>query len=90
MRLQFGRLRGDFVISDGTEAWIFRDGCWQKTDALTAFLKSDWLTPRRASRMVGDTLPDLPPEAFAGRKIGPRGLSQHGPRIGRASRVMGK
>ena len=38
MQLQFGRLRGDFVISDGVEAWILRDGQWQRTDALTAFV----------------------------------------------------
>jgi hypothetical protein len=38
MKLQFGRLRSDFVISDGVEAWTLKGGRWQKTDALTAFL----------------------------------------------------
>ena len=82
MQLQFGRLRGDFVISDGVEAWILRDGRWEKTDALTAFIKSTQLRPREARRMFGEALPDVPPEAFAGRKIG-RWLSRWGPRIGR-------
>ena len=82
MQLQFGRLRGDFVISDGVEAWILIDGQWQRTDALTAFLKSEWLTTREASRMVGDSLPELPPEAFAGRKIGRSGLPRYGPLVG--------
>jgi hypothetical protein len=59
------------------------DGRWERTDALAAFLKSTCLTPREARRTFGDTLPNLPPEAFAGRKIGPRGLSRWGPRIGR-------
>jgi hypothetical protein len=86
MKLQFGRLRGDFVISDGVEAWTLRDGQWQRTDALTAFLKSDWLTTREASRMVGDNLPDLPAEAFAG-KIGRRGVPRYyGPMAGRVRR----
>jgi hypothetical protein len=84
MHLQFGRLRGDLVISNGVEAWVLSDGRWERTDALTAFLKSACLTPREARRTFGDTLPNLPPEAFAGRKIGPRGLSRWGPRIGRA------
>ena len=82
MNLKYGRLRGDFVISDGVEAWTLRDGQWQRSDALTAFLKSDWLTTREASRMVGDNLPDLPREAFANRKVGPR----RGPLAGRVGR----
>ena len=93
MNLQYGRLRGDFVISDGVEAWTLRDGQWQRTDALTAFLKSDWLTTREASRMVGDNLPDLPAEAFAGRKIGRRGVPRHGPlanRVGTGHRASGR
>jgi hypothetical protein len=83
MQLQFGLLRGDLVLSNGVEAWVLSDGRWERTDALTAFLKSTCLTPREARRTFGDTLPNLPPEAFAGCKIGPRGLSRWGPRIGR-------
>ena len=84
MQLQFGLLRSDLVISNGVEAWILRGGRWKRTDALTAFLKSTQLTPREARRTFGHKLPDVPPEAFAGRKVGPRGLSRWGPRIGRA------
>lgn len=83
MQLQFGLLRGELVISDGVEAWILRDGRWERTDALTAFIKSTQLRPREARRTFGDKLPDVPSEAFAGRKIG-RWLSRWGPRIGRA------
>ena len=83
MQLQFGRLRGDLVISNGVEAWVLKEGRWQRVDALTTFLESDWLTTREASRSFGDTLPDLPPQPYAGRKIGGRGLSRWGPRIGR-------
>jgi hypothetical protein len=83
MQLQFGLLRGELVISVGVEAWILRDGRWERTDALTAFIKSTQLRPREARRTFGDKLPDVPSEAFAGRKIG-RWLSRWGQRIGRA------
>jgi hypothetical protein len=67
MRVQFGRLRRDLVISDGSEAWILTRAGWEQIDATTAFLKSDWLTPAQARRAFGDQLPALPPRAFAGR-----------------------
>src|SRR5262245_28261375 len=51
----------------------------ERTDALTAFLTPTWWTPREARRTFGDALPDVPPEAFAGRTIGRR-LSRWGPR----------
>ena len=70
MQLQFGLLHGDLVISDGVEAWILRDGGWERTDALTAFLKPTQLTPREARLTFGEALPDVPPEAFASRKVG--------------------
>src|SRR5262245_19573758 len=76
MKLQFGLLRGDLVISNGVEAWVHRGGRWERTDALRAFIKSTQLKPREVCRTFGDRLPDLPPEAFAGRMIGSRGLSR--------------
>ena len=79
MQLQFGLLHGDLVISNGVEAWVLRDGRWERTDAPTAFVKSTQLKPREARRAFGEALPDLPPEAFASRKVGPRGLSRWGP-----------
>jgi hypothetical protein len=84
MDLQFGSLLGNLVISNGVEAWTLTGGEWKRTDALTAFLKSSWLKSREVRSMFGDPLPDLPPEAFVGRKVGRCGLSRYGPRIGRA------
>jgi hypothetical protein len=59
MQLQFGLLRGELVISDGVEAWILRDGRRERTDALTAFIKSTQLRPREARRTFGDKLPGI-------------------------------
>lgn len=84
MRLQFSLLRGNLVISNGVEAWTLMDGKWERTDALAAFLRSTWLKSDEAIRMFGEALPDLPPEAFVGLKVGRHGLSRTGPRIGRA------
>jgi hypothetical protein len=81
MRVQFGRLRGDLVVSDGEEAWTLTRAGWQQIAATTAFLKSDWLTPAQARRAFGDELPTLPPGAFGGRQITVR--SKLGPRIER-------
>ena len=83
MRLQFSSLLGNLVISDGVEAWTFKGGKWERTDALAAFLKSTWLKSEEAIRMFGQALPDLPPEAYVGRKVGRRGLSRIGPLIRR-------
>jgi hypothetical protein len=65
MRVQFWRLRGDLVISDGVEAWALTRAGWEQIDATTAFLKSEWLTPAQARRAFGDQFPTLPPRAFA-------------------------
>ena len=81
MRVQFGRLRGEFVVSDGEEAWMLTRAGWRQIDATTAFLKSDWLTPAQARRAFGHELPALPPEAFGGREVTVR--SKSGPRIAR-------
>src|SRR4029450_7522201 len=70
MQLQFARLRHNLVISDGLEAWVLRDGRWEKTDALTAFLKSDWLTAREARRAFGDTLPEYRPRHLRAALLG--------------------
>jgi hypothetical protein len=42
------------------------------TEALTASLKSSWLTPREARRTFGDALTYLPPESIVDHKIGRR------------------
>ena len=82
MRLQFGRLRGELVISDGIEAWVLTGTGWQSIDATMAFLKSDWIMPREARRIFGATLPDLPAEAFRGRDL--KVANKRAPRIARA------
>jgi hypothetical protein len=85
MRLQFGRIRGDLVISDGQEAWVLRRTRWEQIDATMAFLKSDWLTPAQAGRAFGEDLPPLPAEAFAGREITLRAVGKGAPRITRVT-----
>jgi hypothetical protein len=84
MRVQFGRLRRDLVISDGQEAWVLTRAGWEQIDATAAFLKSHWLTPAQARRAFGDQLPDLPPQAFAGCDL-TRAVGKLAPRIARAS-----
>jgi hypothetical protein len=71
MRVQFGRLRGDLVVSDGEEAWTLTRAVWEQIDATTAFLKSEWLSPAQAGRAFRDELPALPPRAFGGRSPSP-------------------
>src|SRR4030095_7118111 len=89
MQLQFGLLRGELVISVGIEAWILRDGRWERTDALTAFIKSTQLRPREARRTFGDKLPDVPFKAFADERLdggcrgGDHASGEHVPAPGR-------
>jgi hypothetical protein len=84
MRLQFSSLRGNLVISDGVEAWTLTRMANGENRCSRSFPQSTWVKSEEAIRMFGEALPELPPEAFVGRKVRRHGLSRTGPRIGRA------